>query len=110
MRQEFFWNEMLAPEEVDRLKSPKVFTKFKKIIKNGEKSNFSIGDNVNLLLKGNNYFVLKSLKEKYFNKVDHIYRSLHSILVMILSTIMIYLIIRLVNIYKKQIRSSSPIT
>jgi len=35
-RREIFYNEILAPDEIDRLLDPKVFTNFKRIDKNGE--------------------------------------------------------------------------
>jgi adenine-specific DNA-methyltransferase len=35
-RNEIFYNETLAPDEIDRLLDPKVFTNFKRIDKNGE--------------------------------------------------------------------------
>jgi len=35
-RDEIFWNETLAPDEIDRLFEPKVLTNFKRFDKDGE--------------------------------------------------------------------------
>lgn len=77
-RDEIFWNETLAPDEIDRLLAPKVFTNFKRYDKNGEhtlsgneKIDFS---KENLIIKGNNLLALHSLyKERYTGKVKLIY-------------------------------------
>ena len=37
---EIFWNETLAPDDIDRLLSPKAFSNFKEITSNGIKRNF----------------------------------------------------------------------
>lgn len=66
-RNEVFWNETLAPDQIDRLLSPKALVKFKKF--EGEKDSFpsEIGEKDNLLIKGNNLLVLHTLK-KYRGK------------------------------------------
>ena len=37
-REEVFWNETLAPDEIDKLLEPKVLTKFKRLDEKGEKT------------------------------------------------------------------------
>ena len=78
-RDEIFWNETLAPDEISRLFDPKVFTNAKRIDKNGEHKldkfrtdeNGDINDN--LIIKGNNLLALHSLKKRFAGKVKLIY-------------------------------------
>jgi adenine-specific DNA-methyltransferase len=78
-RDEIFWNEILAPDEISRLLDPKVFTNAKRIDKNGEHKlekfktdeNGNIKDN--LIIKGNNFLALHSLKKRFAGKVKLIY-------------------------------------
>lgn len=78
-RDEIFWNEILAPDEISRLLDPKVFTNAKRIDKNGEHKldnlrtdeNGDIKDN--LIIKGNNLLALHSLKKRFAGKVKLIY-------------------------------------
>lgn len=72
-RSEIFFNETLAPEEVDCLLAPKVFTNIKKYTKDGEEPVSSISLSDNLLIKGNNLLSLSSLLKRYQNKVKLIY-------------------------------------
>ncbi|MDD5551762.1 MAG: site-specific DNA-methyltransferase [Candidatus Pacebacteria bacterium] len=72
-RDEIFYNEILAPDEIDRLFEPKVLTKFKKIDKSGEHKVDSITEQDNLIIKGNNLLALHSLKKKYAGKIKLIY-------------------------------------
>ena len=90
-RDEIFWNEILAPDEISRLLDPKVFTNAKRIDKNGEHKldkfrtdacpvgsrSDSFGENGdikdNLIIKGNNLLALHSLKERFAGKVKLIY-------------------------------------
>jgi len=48
-RNEIFWNETLAPDEIDRLLDPKVFTNWKKYDQKGEHELTEISDNVKLI-------------------------------------------------------------
>ena len=86
---EIFYNETLAPDEIDRLKAPKLLTNIKRITASGEqqverfnrrddgttelgrKSTGRITDN--LLIKGNNFCALHSLKAEFENRVKLIY-------------------------------------
>lgn len=72
-RQEIFWNETLAPDEIDRLFEPKALTNWKKYDKDGEHevSNITLDDN--LIIKGNNLIALHSLKRIYKGKIKLIY-------------------------------------
>jgi len=76
-RDEIFWNETLAPDEIDRLLAPKVWTNFKRYDKDGEhalsgkeKIDFS---KENLIIKGNNLLALHSLYKRFAGKVKLIY-------------------------------------
>lgn len=72
-RSEIFWNETLAPEQVDTLLSPKALQNFVKYDKNGENTEFQLEENDNLIIKGNNLLALHTLKAKFLGKVDLIY-------------------------------------
>jgi len=72
-RDEIFWNETLAPDEIDRLFEPKVLTNFKRFDKEGENKVSEIKDTDNLLIKGNNLLALHSLKKKFAGEVKLIY-------------------------------------
>ena len=78
-RDEIFYNETLAPDDINRLLDPKVFTNFKRIDKKGEHKldgfnrdeKGKIKDN--LIIKGNNLLALASLKKEFAGKVKCIY-------------------------------------
>jgi adenine-specific DNA-methyltransferase len=72
-RDEIFWNETLAPDDIDRLLAPKVFTNWKKYDKDGEHEVEKPSLNDNYLIKGNNLLALHSLAEVYRGKVKLIY-------------------------------------
>lgn len=72
-RNEIFWNETLAPNEVNRLTEPKVFSHFKRYDKNGEHEVEHLTNADNFIIKGNNLLALHSLKKKYAGKVKLIY-------------------------------------
>lgn len=73
-RNEVFYNEILAPDEIDTLLAPKVFTNFKKFDKDGEHKIDSIDiEKDNLIIKGNNLLAMSSLLERYRGKVKCIY-------------------------------------
>ena len=72
-RNEIFWNETLAPDEINRLTEPKVFTNFKRYDKDGEHSVEHLSTDDNLIIKGNNLLALHSLKKKFAGKVKLIY-------------------------------------
>ena len=72
-RNEIFWNETLAPDNVDRLLSSKVFTNFKKYNKQGEQRVTEFTKNDNLIVKGNNLLCLSSLLSTHAGEVKLIY-------------------------------------
>ena len=72
-RQEIFFNETLAPTEINRLLDDKVLTNFKRYDKDGEHNVEEIKDTDNLIIKGNNLIVLHSLKKRFAGKVKLIY-------------------------------------
>lgn len=72
-RNEIFWNETLAPDNVDRLLDAKAFTNFKKYDKDGEHKITEFTGNENLILKGNNLLVLASLLKTHRGKIKLIY-------------------------------------
>ena len=73
-RNEVYYNEIIARDEIDRLFSPKVFTNTKRYIKDGVEDNITQFDyEDNLIIKGNNLIALHSLKERYEGKVKLIY-------------------------------------
>ena len=71
-RDEIYYNELLAPDDVDRLLAPKVFTNAKRYTKDGEVIT-SFNDNNNLIIKGNNLLALSSILKRYEGKVKCIY-------------------------------------
>ena len=72
-RKEIFHNEILAPDEIDRLLEPKVFTNFKRIDAKGEHKVSETKPNDNLIIKGNNLLALHSLKKRFAGKAKLIY-------------------------------------
>lgn len=78
-REEIFFNEILAQDEITQLLEPKVLSNAKRVDKNGEKpldqfnrnENGTITDN--LIIKGNNLLALHTLKEEFAGKVKLIY-------------------------------------
>lgn len=78
-REEIFFNEILAQDEITQLLEPKVLTNAKRIGKDGEKpldqfnrnENGTITDN--LIIKSNNLLALHTLKEEFAGKVKLIY-------------------------------------
>lgn len=72
-RQEIFFNETLAPTEINRLLDNKVLTNFKRYDKDGEHEVEELTDTDNLIIKGNNLIALHSLKKRFAGKVKLIY-------------------------------------
>ena len=60
-RNEKFWNETLAPDEIDRLFEPKVLTNWKRYDKDEEHEVKYISKHDNIIIKGNNLVALHSL-------------------------------------------------
>ena len=72
-RKEIFFNETLAPDEINRLLDDKVLTNFKKFDVDGEHEVSEIQDDDNLIIKGNNLIALHSLKRRFAGKIKTIY-------------------------------------
>ena len=78
-RQEIFFNEIIAQDEINRMLHPKVLTNWKRHTATGEQDiteikrdeNGTIREN--LIVKGNNLIALHSLKEEFRGKVKLIY-------------------------------------
>lgn len=70
---EIFFNEILAPDEVDRLLYPKCFTAPVLYDVNGEQRVNEITEHDNLIIKGNNLLALASLKKRYTGLIKCIY-------------------------------------
>ena len=72
-RQEIFYNETLAPDEVDCLLYPKVFSGAKRYTKNGTEEINQFSESDNLIIKGNNLLVISSLLKRYEGRVKCVY-------------------------------------
>lgn len=62
-RSEIFWSETLAPDEIDRLFSPKVFSNFMRVTAKNIVDIEELSDNENYIIKGNNLLILHSLSQ-----------------------------------------------
>ena len=72
-RDEIFWSETLAPDEINRLTEPKVFTGFKRYDRDGVHNVDHLRPTDNLIIKGNNLLTLYSLRKKYAGRIKLIY-------------------------------------
>ena len=78
-RTEVFFNEILAPDEINRLLAPKVFTKWRRHTAIGKQPVLPFHRDAagtlreNLLIKGNNLLALHSLKSQFRGKVKCVY-------------------------------------
>lgn len=72
-REEIFYNTILAPDEIDRIKEPKVLANWKKFDKDGGHEVKEISKKDNLIIKGNNLLALYSLLPKYRGEIKLIY-------------------------------------
>jgi len=78
-REEIFFNEILAQDEITQLLEPKVLTNAKRINTEGEKpfDRFNRNENAaitdNLIIKGNNLLALHTLKKEFAGKIKLIY-------------------------------------
>lgn len=71
-RKEIFYNETLAPDEIDRLLYPKVFTNINKYAQGVcEQQTSYYGEN--LIIKGNNLLTISSLLKRYEGQIKCIY-------------------------------------
>ena len=72
-RNEIFWNETLAPDEINRLTEPKALCNFRRYDSKGEHEATELRPDDNLIIKGNNLLALYSLRERFRNSVKLIY-------------------------------------
>lgn len=72
-RQELFWNEILAPDQISILTAPKAFANAKRYDSTGCHPTEQVTEQDNLIIKGNNLLALYSLRAKYAGKVKLIY-------------------------------------
>lgn len=77
-RQEVFWNETLAPDDISRLFEPKALTGLQlwdaeAVASGSPKPVEGIGIGDNLLIRGNNLLALHTLKARYEGKVKCIF-------------------------------------
>ena len=72
-RDEIFYHETIASDEVTRMLAPKVFTNAKRYTKDGIEEDIEFNNEDNLIIKGNNLIALSSLLKRYEGKVDVIY-------------------------------------
>lgn len=72
-KNEVFYHNVLAKEEIDLMLSPKVLTSVKRYDKNGEQEVTKFNDTDNLIIKGNNLIALHTLKKRFAGKVKLIY-------------------------------------
>ncbi len=72
-REEVFYNEILAPDAVDRLLYPKVFTGARRFSRTGIEHNITFAEDDNLIIKGNNLLTVSSLLKNYEGKIKLIY-------------------------------------
>ena len=72
-RNEIFWNETLAPDEINRLTEPKALCNFRRYDSKGEHEASELLPDDNLIIKGNNLLALYSLRQRFRGKVKLIY-------------------------------------
>ena len=74
-KDEIYYNEVIAHDEIDQLLSPKALVRATRHTSDGEESRgiTSFHDDDNLIINGNNLIALYSLKERYGNKIKIIY-------------------------------------
>ena len=72
-RNEVFWNEILAPDEINRLTEPKALTAFRRFDSEGEHEVSEVSLQDNFIIKGNNLLALHTLLPKYKGSIKLIY-------------------------------------
>ncbi|EGU4055046.1 site-specific DNA-methyltransferase, partial [Salmonella enterica] len=73
-KDEIYYNEIIARDEIDCLFSPKILNNAKRYTKEDVEENITNFSNEdNLIIKGNNLIALYALKERYAGKVKLIY-------------------------------------
>lgn len=73
-KEEIYYHEIIAADEIDRLTQPKVLTNAKHYSVDGvETNNNEIKASDNLIIKGNNLIALHTLNQRYHNAIKLIY-------------------------------------
>lgn len=72
-KDEIYYNEIIARDEIDSLFSPKALVNLKRYTKEGIEDQITTFNDENLIIKGNNLIALHSLKHLYSGKVKVIY-------------------------------------
>lgn len=72
-RDEVFYNEILVPDQVNRLLAPKVFSNAKRYTKEGIEEDIVFKDDDNMIIKGNNLVALSSLLVNFRGRIKLIY-------------------------------------
>lgn len=73
-KDEVYYNEIIARDEIDRLFSPKLLKNAKRYTKDNIEENITeFDDEDNLIIKGNNLIALHSIKSRYAGKIKLIY-------------------------------------
>lgn len=72
-RNEIFWSETLAPDEINRLTEPKALCHFRRYDSKGEHEATELRPDDNLIIKGNNLLALYSLRQRFRGHVKLIY-------------------------------------
>lgn len=72
-REEIFWNETLAPDEINRLTEPKALSHFHRVTAEGEQPVTHLNGEEDYIIRGNNLLALYSLRKRYAGKVRMIY-------------------------------------
>lgn len=73
-KDEIYYNEIIASDEIDCIFSPKVLTNAKRYTKDNIENNIAIfHEKENLIIKGNNLIALHSLRKTHSGKVKLIY-------------------------------------
>lgn len=72
-RDEIFYNETLAPDEVGRLLAPKAFRNARRYVNGDSEPIDQFSPEDNLIIRGNNLLALSSLLERYDGQVKCIY-------------------------------------
>lgn len=72
-RDEIFYNETLAPDEVASLMAPKAFTNAKRYNKDGVQPVDRLTDDDNLIIKGNNLLTLSTISKRFAGRIACIF-------------------------------------
>ena len=85
-RDEIFFNETIASDEISRMLSPKVFSNTKRYSVDKIEENVELFDNDNLIIKGNNLIAIASLLKRFEKRIKCI---IQEVIVLDIMTILI---------------------